>query len=100
VTIHDAKAVAMRDLPGPFDFLYGFYSIGYHWSLEHFFDEVVELVGKSGIAVFTVPRNFEPFPRLRQLSYGLIEKNTIDGRAEKLLVLLGPGEIGQKRAEL
>jgi hypothetical protein len=95
VTIHDAKSVAMKDLPGPFDLLYGFYTIGFHWSLEHFFDEVLALIGKSGIAVFTVPQDFQPFLRLPQLPYRLIEKDrTIDEHSEKLLIL-GPasGEI-------
>jgi hypothetical protein len=89
VTIHDAKVIAMKDLPGPFDLLYGFYTIGFHWSLEHFFDEVLALIGKTGIAVFTVPRNFKPFRQLRELPYRLIEKDRIDEQTEKLLIL-GP----------
>jgi hypothetical protein len=80
----------MRDLPKPFDLLYGFYTIGYHWSLEHFFDEVLALIGKSGVAVFTVPEEFQPFVRLRQLPYRLIEKvRSFDQHTEKLLIL-GP----------
>ncbi len=89
VTIHDAKSVAMKDLPGPFDLLYGFYTIGLHWSLEHFFDEVLALIGKTGIAVFTVSRDFRPFLRLQQLPYRLIEKDRCDEEIEKLLIL-GP----------
>jgi hypothetical protein len=94
VTIHDAKLVAMKDLPGPFDLVYGFYTIGFHWSLEHFLDEVLALIGKTGIAVFTVLPDFQPFPRLRQLPYRLIEKERIDGQTDKLLIL-GPcgGEV-------
>lgn len=93
VTIHDAKLAALKDLPGPFDLLYGFYTIGFHWSLEHFFDEVLGLIGKTGIAVFTVPSNFQPFPRLRQLPYRLAEKVRIDAGSEKLLIL-GPVASG------
>ena len=90
VTIHDAKSVAMKDLPGPFDLVYGFYTIGFHWSLEHFFDEVLALIGKTGIAVFTVPPDFRPFVRLLQLPYRLIDKGRmIDEEREKLLIL-GP----------
>lgn len=90
VTIHDAKSVAMKDLPGPFDLVYGFYTIGFHWSLEHFFDEVLALIGKTGIAVFTVNQDFQPFVRLQQLPYRLIEKGrTTDEHREKLLIL-GP----------
>jgi hypothetical protein len=90
VTIHDAKSVAMKDLPGPFDLVYGFYTIGFHWSLEHFFGEVLTLIGKTGIAVFTVPPDFRPFVRLLQLPYRLIDKGRmIDEEREKLLIL-GP----------
>jgi hypothetical protein len=88
VTIHDAKSVAMKDLPGPFDLLYGFYTIGFHWSLEHFFDEILALIGKTGIAVFTVQQNFHPFLRLQQLPYRLIEKDRAnDEHSEKLLII-------------
>ena len=93
VTIHDAKAIAMKDLPGPFDLLYGFYTIGYHWSLEFFFDEVLALMGKTGIAVFTVPQDFQPLVRLQKIPYRLIEKarssDCSDEASEKLLIL-GP----------
>src|SRR5262249_130587 len=71
VTIHNAKSVPMKDLPGPYDLVYGFYTIGFHWSLEHFFDEVLALIGQTGIAVFTVPLDFQPFPRMQHLTYRL-----------------------------
>jgi hypothetical protein len=89
VTIHDARSVAMKALPGPFDLVYGFYNIGYHWSLEHFLDEVLALIGETGLAVFTVPQDFQPFLRLRRLPHRLIEKARIDEQRERLL-LLGP----------
>jgi hypothetical protein len=92
VTIHDAKSVAMKDLPGPFDLLYGFYTIGFHWSLEHFFDEVLALIGKTGIAAFTVPRDFQPFVRLLQLPHCLIEKHRIFGAPREKLLILGPAD--------
>jgi hypothetical protein len=93
VKIHDAKSVALKDLPKPFDLVYGFYTIGFHWSLEHFFDEVLALIGKTGIAVFTVTPDFKPFSRLKQLPYRLIEKDRIDENTEKLLVL---GPVGSR----
>ena len=34
VIIYDAKSIMMKDLPGPFNLVYGFYTIGFHWSLE------------------------------------------------------------------
>jgi SAM-dependent methyltransferase len=95
VIIHDAKSIAMSDLPRPFDLVYGFYNIGYHWSLEHFFDEVLALIGDNGIAVFTVPRDFAPFPRLQQLPFRCLDKDRVtDGDSEKLLIL-GPAGKGR-----
>jgi hypothetical protein len=90
VTIHDAKSVAMKDLPGPFDLLYGFYTIGFHWSLEHFFDEVLALIRKTGIAVFTVQEDFQPFRRLHKIPYRLIEKRRINDEHIEKLLILGP----------
>ncbi len=98
VTIHDAKSVAMKDLPGPFDLLYGFYTIGFHWSLEHFFDEVLGLLGKTGIAVFTVPTQFEPFDRLRQQPFRIVEKKRSTDQGREKLLILGP--IGQRDSPL
>jgi hypothetical protein len=90
VTIHDAKSVTMKDLPGPFDLVYGFYTIGFHWSLEHFFDEVLALIGQTGIAVFTVHRNFQPFVRLHKAPYRLIEKGRVIDKNRESLLILGP----------
>ena len=89
VTIHDAKRVSLKDLPGPFDLLYSFYSIGFHWSLEHFLDDIRALIGERGVAVFTVTGNFHPFARLQQLPYRVLEKERSRWQKEKLLIL-GP----------
>ena len=74
VTIHDADALdgQLSRLPGPYDVVYGFYSIGFHWSLEHFFDEVLGLLHETSVAFFTVPQHFEPFPALEAVPHGLL----------------------------
>jgi SAM-dependent methyltransferase len=59
VVIHDANEGSLSALPGPFDFLYSFYSIGFHWSLEHFLDDLMRLLDEKGTAVFTIPPSFE-----------------------------------------
>ena len=89
VTIFNAKNVQLAALPGPYDFLYSFYSIGFHWSLEHFLDDLLPLLHDESVAVFTVPKQFVPFPALERLSYRLIEWKTVwpkDGYL-KMLVL-------------
>jgi SAM-dependent methyltransferase len=62
VAIHNARDVALADLPGPFDFIYSFYSIGFHWSVEHFLDDLVPLLADDGIMAFIVPPEFSPGP--------------------------------------
>jgi len=73
VTIYNARDVNLKDLPGPYDLIYSFYSIGFHWSLEHFLDDLLPLMGDRSIAVFTTPLNFRPFPGLTGLDYRSIE---------------------------
>lgn len=89
VTIHDASAVAMRDLPGPFDLVYGFYNIGFHWSLEHFLDELSTLIGETGLGVFTVPEDFEPFDTLKRFDVRIVnqERAWPRGECDKLILL-------------
>jgi Methyltransferase domain len=69
VIIHDANAASLDALPGPFDLIYSFYSVGFHWSLEHFLDDILALLSVDGTAIFTVPPNFETFPRLDEQFY-------------------------------
>jgi hypothetical protein len=78
VTIHDAKKMAMRELPGPFDLVYGFYTIGFHWSLKHFLDEVLALIGDRGRAIFTVQPYFKPFDELsKRTIFTVIDKEEV-----------------------
>jgi hypothetical protein len=89
VTIHDASAVAMRDLPGPFDLVYGFYNIGFHWSLEYFLDDLSALMGETGLGVFTVPEDFEPFDALKRFEVRILDQERVwpTGEREKLILL-------------
>lgn len=72
VTIHDAQAAPLRSLPGPFDLIYSFYSVGFHWSVEHFLDDILPLLSAGGTALFTVPPSFAPPLRLADLHYELV----------------------------
>ena len=38
--IFDAQQLPLAALPGPYDLIYGFYSIGFHWSLEYYLDDL------------------------------------------------------------
>jgi len=92
VTIHDANKIKMRDLPGPFDLVFGFYNIGYHWSLEHFMPEINKLIGNHGIGIFTVPRGFQPFAELKTVPHRIVAKGSVipDTDSSGGLLILGP----------
>ena len=73
VTIFDAARANLPSLPGPYGLIYSFYSIGFHWSLEHFLDDLLPLLGDGGTAIFTTTADFEPFDSLRKLPYRLVD---------------------------
>jgi hypothetical protein len=73
VKIIDATETSLSDLPGAYDLIYSFYSIGFHWSLEHFLDDLLPLMDENGLAIFSTTANFEPFDRLRRFSFRLVD---------------------------
>jgi hypothetical protein len=77
VTIFDAAEMQLSALPGPYDLIYSFYSVGFHWSLEHFLSDILELMGDDAVTVVTVPNKFEPFAALKQLPYRIIDWKTV-----------------------
>lgn len=94
ITIHNAAQVALAELPGPYDFLYSFYSIGYHWALEHFLADLLPLLHERSVAVFTVPREFVPFAGLQPLAWRLIEWKPVWPREAHLkLLVLGKTQL-------
>ena len=38
------QQLPLAALPGPYDLIYGFYSIGFHWSLEYYLDDLEPLM--------------------------------------------------------
>jgi hypothetical protein len=72
VTIHDAATMSLSELPGPFDLIYSFYSIGFHWSLDHFLDDLLPLMSEKGTAIFTTTSDFVSGERLRDLPHRII----------------------------
>jgi hypothetical protein len=88
VKIFDAHSTPLAALPGPYDFIYSFYSIGFHWSLEHFLDDLTPLMSGNSVAVFMVPAEFAPFPKLKGLHYELLETRTVWPKDRKLKLLI------------
>jgi hypothetical protein len=89
VALFNARDARLVDLPGPYDLLYSFYSIGFHWSLEHFLDDILSLLHDQSIAVFTIPTEFRPFPKLGGLSHRVVDSKAAWPRNRwlKLLIL-------------
>lgn len=77
VTLFNAHQTLLASLPGPYDLLYSFYSVGFHWALEHFLADLLPLLGPRSVALFTVPQSFKPFPALDALSFRLIDYKPI-----------------------
>lgn len=89
--VYDARTVAfdLRQLPGPYDFIYSFYAIGFHWSLADYLDDLLTLMHDTSLACFTVPNTFAPFDALKQVSYRILPYPTVypAGKTSQLLVL-------------
>jgi len=82
----------LRGLPGPYDLLYTLYGIGFHWLLEHFLADLLPLFHDRFVAVFTVPREFRPFPGLEGVSHRVVDWKTAWPKEGwlKLLILTKP----------
>ncbi len=76
-------------LPGPYDFVYSFFAIGFHWSIEHFLDDILALTGPRAIAAFTLHDRFSDLGVLGQLPHRVLEFRWAwpRGRWGRLLVL-------------
>lgn len=88
--VFDAQDLECRldRLPGGYDYIYSFYSVGWHWSLEHFLDELASVMGDSTLAVFTIPDRFEPFEKLQFFYWSVIEWEAAWPANRKLRLLL------------
>lgn len=96
--IHDAAALdaSLADLPGPFDFVYSFFAVGFHWSLEHFLDEILALVHERSLGAFTLHDRFDNFAALDgRVPYEVLDfrRSWPRGRWSKLLVMAKDGEM-------
>ena len=101
--ILDAQQMPLAALPGPFDLIYGFYSIGFHWSLEYYLDDLEPLLHQKTILVCTLNKNFRTFPRLEKFSTRVVKCREVKKNATPLrLLILSKGPlpvVGQSLAE-
>ena len=100
--IFDATQLPLAALPGPYDLIYGFYSIGFHWSLDYYLDDLAPLLHERTLLVCTLNKNFRPFPgskfSTRVLECREVKKNASPLRLLVLSKGLFPG-VGRSLAE-
>lgn len=92
--IFNAAQRPLHSLPGPYDLIYGFYSIGFHWSLEFYLHELAPLLHEKTVFICTLNKRFRPFPQLHDFSTRVLECHEIKKGASSLrLLLLSKGEL-------
>jgi len=88
VRIFDAKERSLAQLPGPYDYLYSFYCVGFHWSLDYFFDDILGLLHEKSVAAFTLSDEFKPFPLLESVDYRILELKSAWPKNSQLRLLV------------
>lgn len=69
-SLMDAK---LAGLPGPYDFIYSFFAVGWHWSIEHFLDEILGLMHDRSVAAFTLHDRAKDYDVLREVPHRIVE---------------------------
>lgn len=101
--IFDARSMgsSLAALPGPYDLIYSFFAVGFHWSIGNFLDELLGLMTERSIGFFTLHDRFEDFSELGDTPYRVVEFRSSWPRGSwwRLLVLakneemlLSPGD--------
>ncbi len=89
-SLFDAHALGYRldRLPGPYDLVYSFYGVGFHWSLADFWSEIRTLLTEQSIAIFTVHHTFEPFSELAAMPHRYVRCQRILAKDRPLRLLV------------
>lgn len=99
--IFNAAESPLGRLPGPYDLIYGFFSIGFHWSVEFYLDDLEKLLGNSGVLVCTLSKHFRPFARLKEFSVRIVACREIRKHAAPLsLLVLSKRELPEVGASI
>lgn len=75
--VWDAATLPMAKLPGGYDLIYGFYSIGFHWSLQHYLGDLAPLLGERGVLICTLNKHFAPFPEMQRYSVRVLQSAVV-----------------------
>jgi hypothetical protein len=100
-TVFDAAQTPLSKLPGPYDLIYGFYSVGFHWSLEYYLDDIGPLMKDRTVLVCTLNKHFAPFPRLKNFSARILQSKELKKGSRPLSFLaISKGELPQVGASI
>ena len=79
----------LTDLPGPYDFVYSFFAVGWHWSIEHFLEEILRLMHDRAVGAFSLHPKFEDYQLFDDLPHRIVEfrRSWPRGRRSEMLVL-------------
>jgi len=95
--IFDAHELNYRlsTLPGPYDVVWSFYAAGFHWSLADFWTEFEAIAHESTVGIFTIHRNFNEFPALRDWNCRIVpfRRSLIKDRPHRLLIACRTPEL-------
>jgi hypothetical protein len=101
--LFDAKQLGARlsGLPGPYDFIYSFFAIGFHWSIEHFLDELLGLMRDRSIGAFTLHNRYKDLSALGKVPHRVVRVDSSwpRGKSWRMLVMakseqaLGPAAV-------
>jgi hypothetical protein len=96
VKMFNAREVRLADMPGPYDLIYSFYSIGFHWSIDHFLDDILPLLHAQSVGLFTIPQQFEISPRVKELPHRIVDwKTAPPNDAWWKILVVGKGPLPQ-----
>ncbi|MBT8495593.1 MAG: hypothetical protein KJO07_21275 [Deltaproteobacteria bacterium] len=73
--IFDAREMGSRlaQLPGPYDLVYSFFAVGFHWSIGHFLEELLLQMSDRAIGFFTLHNQFDDFSKLGDTPHRVVE---------------------------
>lgn len=89
--LFDARELgaSLAALPGPYDLVYSFYAVGFHWSIGPFLDEILDLMTDRSLGLFTLHDRFSDFSELGANPYRVVEfrGSWPRGRWSRMLIL-------------
>ena len=86
---------SLADLPGSYDFIYSFYAVGFHWSIEHFLDELLGLMTERALGAFTLHDRFDKLEVLDRVPHRVVDfrRSWPRGRTTRMLLLAKSEEL-------